>query len=116
MSLTKPWSEHLKANIVPIIGMVGSFIYFGHLIDSNFLELQSNQEQAKVFQIETKNTLKEMKGQQDNTASKLDTLQVEFREYKMQMDYRLELESLNHHTSLVTERHTPKGLAFITAK
>jgi len=118
MSLTKPWSEHLKANIVPIIGMIGSVIYFGHVIDSNFLELQTNQEQAKVFQVETKNTLKEMQGQQNSTASKLDTLQIEFREYKMQMDYKMELNELKHKSvsGFITERHTSHGLALIAVK
>lgn len=122
MSLTKPWSEHLKANIVPILSMIGSLIWFGHILDSTAIGMKNDISQIKESQSKTDIKLNDISDRQGKSDIKLNEFYTEFKEYKMQQDYKYKLDSVKRLSNkFVTERHmsgghTIKDLAVIVAK
>jgi hypothetical protein len=105
----KKWMDHFKNNFIPLLSMIGVMLYYTHNGEQAFFDIKESLKQSAVFQVETKQTLGEMKAQ-------IDTLKMQFHDYKMQQDYNMKLQEVKHQTELVTERHTAHGLAFIAAK
>ncbi len=88
----KNWIDHLKANTIPAIGMVGSFLWFMHTADVHWNKMESNQSESIKFQERTTVHLNGI----DTHLNNLDTLKFQIRDLRNEMNYRFQTEGTPH--------------------
>ena len=105
----KSWIEdivaHLKKNIIPAIGLIGSAWWFLHMADSHLVKIELNQQQSIEWQKKAEIHL----GLIDTHINSLDTLRFEFRELRNEMNYRFQMEHLTRRAGLSTESRDANG-------
>lgn len=101
----KNWVEgplnHIKNNFIPLLGIIGSFVWFVRTADAHWIKLETNQANSIEFQKKTTVHLDKI----DVHLNNLDTLRYQIRDLRNEMNYKLQIESVKHMTNYFTESY-----------
>lgn len=81
--------EHVKKNIIPLFGLVGSLLWFLHTADAHWVKLEANQANSIIFQNRADKHFADIDAHLDN----LDTLKYQIRDLKNEMNWRFKTDS-----------------------
>lgn len=100
----KSWIDYIKRNLIALIPIVGSVLYFAHVVDRHFFKIETNQAETKVWQEKSDKNYTEL-------SIGFDTLKGQMRQMKQEMNLRFQMQDIKFKSGgFVTERKDRNGL------